>query len=71
MAKILPFYRHGSPEMLLANASDMAMDMKFVAMVFVSRDGSISTEWSELPSNLEGVGAVEVLKLALMEAFDG
>lgn len=72
MAKILPFYRHGAPETLLANATDLALDMKFVIMVFVSKDGSISTEWSKLDSNLEGLGAVEVLKHALAdEALDG
>lgn len=58
--------------MLLSNALELADDTKFALVVLVAHDGSITAEWSQLPSNLEGIGAVEALKYALLsEAFDG
>ena len=67
-AQILKLQRSGTPQTLLENATEIADDMQFVAMVFVTKDGTIRTEWSELDNNLTAVGAVEILKRNLILA---
>lgn len=66
-ADIVKFQISGTPKTLMENAAEIADDMKFALMVFVDKDGKIHSKWSHLPSNLEGLGAIEMLRAALME----
>jgi hypothetical protein len=71
MADIIKLLLSGTPTTLLENALELADDMKFAVMVFVTKDGQIKTEWSHVPSNLEALGAVDVLRAALVDAALG
>lgn len=68
MNNVIRLTRQGSPARLAENILDLANDIKFMAVVIVENDGTIRTEWSVLPNNLEAIGAVEVLKQAITEA---
>jgi hypothetical protein len=57
----------GTPRTLMENALDEAHDMQFALMVFVRKDGTIETEWSHLPNSLQALGAIELLRHAIME----
>ena len=62
---VVKLRRSGTPAMLLENAAELADDMEIMLMVFVTKDGDVHTEWSYLPSNLQAMGAVEMLRTAL------
>lgn len=66
-ASVLKMQRSGTPQTLLENALEYASGMELLVMVYVDKDGTINTEWSTLPSNLAALGAVEMLKQALLE----
>lgn len=68
MADILKMQRSGTAETLLANALEYAADMEFMLMVFVDKDGTINTEWTKLPNNLTALGAIEMLRQAILES---
>jgi len=57
----------GTPQTLMDNAAEIADDMQFALMVFVRKDGTIGTEWSKLPNSLQALGAIEMLRHAVME----
>ena len=65
-AELLRLTRRGTPARLAENILDQADDIKFLLTVFVEKDGTISTEWSQLPNSLEALGAIEMLKAAIM-----
>jgi hypothetical protein len=45
MADIIKLLLSGTPTTLLENALELADDMKFAVMVFVTKDGQIKTLW--------------------------
>jgi len=69
MAEVIQLQISGTPQTLMENALEIAHDMKFALMVFVNKDGTINTEWSTLPSNLEALGAIELLRDSLLNAL--
>jgi hypothetical protein len=66
VSDVAQFQISGTPQTLLENVLDQADDVQFVMMVFLRKDGSIETEWSTLPNNLQALGAVEVLRASLL-----
>jgi len=70
MSEIIRLTRQGTPARLAENILDLADDLRFMLVVMVETDGTIHTEWSALQSNLEALGAVEVLKQAVMQEGD-
>lgn len=67
MSEVIRLTRVGTPARLAENILDMSDDIRFMLTVIVENDGTIRTEWSELPSNLEALGAIDMLKQAILE----
>jgi hypothetical protein len=68
MADILKMQRSGTAETLLANAAEYAHDMDFLLIVFVDKGGTVNTEWSKIPDRLRALGAIEMLRQAILES---
>ncbi len=63
-AEIVKLPENSTPINLAKNLVDLVEEgnVAWIAMVIVSKDGSIRHEWTRLPSALAAIGAVDLLK---------
>ncbi|WP_157639447.1 hypothetical protein [Burkholderia ubonensis] len=69
MAELVSFPRNTSPVDLAEGFLEFAQKgcVKWAVMVICEQDNTLRYDWSLLPSNLAAVGAIEFLKLHLMD----
>ena len=70
MAEIIKFGKSGSPQTLCQNLLDISDDIEYMLVVRVMKDKAVGTDWTELKSSLEAMGAVSCLQKTVMEWYE-
>jgi len=69
MTNIVRLPRNGTAKALFAAALDEADDVEIGMLVFLRKDGSICTDWCDIPKRLTALGLIDTLHTAFVDAI--